>query len=273
MVSLGIELRRLTYQRKLLLRIYPDDPQIKAVKYGPEHQCLAKPSRVPDLLHGYEDPTDQHTAGRENPTSSEKTFQCQYPSVPIATNASLPPTTADLEATTEIAAHEEPEPADSRLAQFLQSYSEPFGIQSQRMWSYDASLGSLCCWFGPMIFKRWTERNEELFDLRPEKSAYGLRLTVRSSNLYLRTLCLEVCVQTEIHRLEIRSIRFSLSFTKTISKDSSVIRLASVGDVKSVKELFEERRAGPTDTTPNGTSLLHVRQLQHGCTRSFTDVI
>ena len=263
MVPLDIELRRLTYERKLLLRSYPGDPRVKAVGCGPEYQCLAKQSSVPDLLHVHENPTDQHTAGRENPTSLEKTFRRQCPLVPIATNASLPPTTAD-EASTELAAHEEPEPADSRLTKFLQSYSEPFGIQSQKMWNYDASLGSLCCWLGPMIFKRWTERNEELFGPRPEQSAYGLRLTVRSSNLYLRTLCLEVCVQTEIHRLEKWSIRWSLSFPKIIPKDSFAIRLASVGDVKSIKELFEAGRAGCTDTTPNGTSLLHVRQLQHG---------
>ena len=129
------------------------------------------------------------------------------------------------------------------------------------MWNCNANLGSLCCWLGPVIFKRWTECGEELFDLRPEQAAFGLRLTVRPSNLYLRTLSLEVFMQREIHRLEKWSIRWSLSFPKIIPKDSLVLRLASEGDVKGVKEMFEAGRAGCTDSTPNGTSLLHVRQL------------
>ena len=268
-----MELRILTYDRKLFVQSDPANLQVKAVGCGESYRYRAEPSGVPDLLHEYENLTYQHTAGCGNPMSSKKTCQRQCLSVAIATNASLPPTTGDLTASTEIAVPKEREPADSRLAQFLRSYSEPFGIQSQKMWNYDASLASLCCWLGPVIFKKWTERGEELFDLRPEQAAYGLRLTVRSANLYLRTLNLEVFVQREIHRLEKWSIRWSLSFPKIIPKDSLVIRLASVDDVKGVKEMFEAGKAGCTDTTSNGTSLLHVRQPQHECTGTVTKMI
>lgn len=248
------------------MQSHPGDLELKPASYVQEYHSPAEPSRIPDLLHGCENSTDRYTSGSGNLTSLEKSCRRQCPSLPIATNASIPPSTGNLASSTEIAVHKENELANGRLAQFLRSYSEPFGIQSRKMWNYDASLGSLCCWLGPIIFKRWTERGEELFGLRPEQAAYGLRLTVHSSNLYLRALNLEVFVQREIHRIEKWSIRWSLSFPKIVPKDSLVIRLASEGDVKGLKEMFETGRAGCTDTTQNGTSLLHVCRPQYGCT-------
>lgn len=226
-----------TLQTKILVWSQPGNVHAEAVGHSQKTQCCTHPLGDSGLLDGGGNPPDQDTTGCGSLASLE-----------VARHA----------ASTETIVNEEHVSGDSRLAQFLRSYSEPFAIRSEKMRSYNASLGSLCCWIGPTIFKKWTEKGQELFGVRPERTAFGLRITVRSCVLYLPTLSLEVFVQKEIHRLEKWSIRWSVSFPNIVSKDSCVIRLASIGDVKGVMELFGAGKAGCTDTTLNGTSLLHI---------------
>lgn len=133
------------------------------------------------------------------------------------------------------------------------------------MRNYNAALGSLCCWLGPIVFKKWTESGEELFNVSPECAGFGLRLTIRSPVLYLRTLSLEIFVQrqSEMHRLETASLRWSIASPKIIPKDSVVMKLARVGDLESIMAMFVAGSAGCTDTTASGMSLLHVCKPDH----------
>lgn len=160
-----------------------------------------------------------------------------------------------------------------RLVQYLQTYPEPFGIQNQKMRNYNSLLGSLCCSFGPTIFRKWRESGEEPFDLFPNWSAFGLRLTIRSPILYLQTLKLEIFIQRYTYKHQSASIRCSISFPAIIPKDSQVMKLARSGDVDSIATMFEAGRAGYTDTTPKGTSLLHVRQLRPNELGELTDAV
>ena len=54
-----------------------------------------------------------------------------------------------------------------------------------------------------------------------------------------------------------------MSFPSIVPEKSPVMKLAKEGDVKSIVAMFEARRAVYTDTTPDGTSLLHVRQSKN----------
>lgn len=149
--------------------------------------------------------------------------------------------------------------ASTRLVQFLQSYSKPFGIRCQKIRNYNPGLGSMCYWYGPTIFHRWTEQGEERFGVMARWCAYGTRVTVRSPLLCSRTLQLWIYAQSGIPRQESLSVQWSLSFPSVVPETSAIMRSAKGGDVKSVIALFEGGEASYSDTAPNGTSLLHVR--------------
>lgn len=211
------------------------------------------------MLHGCQKTVDQDTIRDEKHTSIEKVCLRQSPSASITVDHPSPPSARQIAVPAEIVAYTETNPSCTRLAHFLQSYSEPFAVRSQQMWNYNSLLGSSCFWLGPIIFKKWTKSGVELYDLQSEGSAFGLKLTVRSPKFYLRTLILQVFVQGGILRFEKWSLNLSISFPKIIPTNSLVMKMAEVGDVKGVMEMFGAGKAGCRDTTPDGISLLHVR--------------
>lgn len=159
----------------------------------------------------------------------------------------------------------------TRLVQFLQSYSKPFGIRCQKIRNYKPGFGSMCYWYGPTIYQRWTEQGEERFGVMPRLTAYGIRVTVRSPLLCSRTLNLWIYAQSGTQKQESLSVQWSLSFPSVVPESSAVMRSARDGDVKSVMALFEGGEASYSDTAPNGTSLLHVRLSGTTLQRKITD--
>ena len=102
---------------------------------------------------------------------------------------------------------------------------------------------------------------------------FGLKVTVRSRMVFLRTLSLEISMQRKTHRLENLSIHWAVLYRKVVPKDSQVIQFARGGDIKSLMRMFEAGNACCTDMTPNGTSLLHFRKFYSFLAETATHAI
>ena len=179
------------------------------------------------------------------------------PSIPIARNDSaFAHTTQDAILPV---ARDKHDLVGTRLARFLQEYSEPIAISCRRTMLYKSYFATLYYSHGPTHMKRWTEKGEELFGVMSDWGAYGTRVAIRLPIIYSRTLSLAIYVQRESRRLENVSIRFSVSFPSIVPDRAPIMEASNAGDVESIKAMFVERRAAYTDTTPNGTCPLHVR--------------
>lgn len=247
--------------RKLLVFQKPDSAGDRIRDSQGHHQQILTSSSVQDLLPKPSISTDQVSLGYEKLASSSVVSERQLPSELITVNSDQSAHTKQTPISTSTIFYQKLESTGARLTQFLQSYSEPFAIRTQTMRSYHTLFGSLCCLLGPTIFRRWTDIGEEVFEIMPEWTAYGLKLTVRSPKLCQWTLSLEILAQRKIQKHEKSSLLWSMSFPKIVQRDFSAMRLARTGKVESIRELFQAGRAGCTDTTPNGTSLLHVWPL------------
>ena len=251
---------KLTFYSKLLVRSQPSNTPTKPGGHVQQQECRSQFSSGCDLINECGGPAEFYINGCGNSTSSGKVSQRSCLSVPTTANKTVLAHMEQIAPWTETGPRDKDGSVGTRLAQFLQSYSEPFAIRSQKMRNHKPLLGSLCYWYGPTVCKKWTENGEELFGLLPEWSAFGIRVTVRSPIFYPRTLSLGIFAQRETQRLESLSVRWSMSFPSIVPKKSPVMKSAREGDMKSIVAMFEARRAGYTDTTSDGTSLLHVRQ-------------
>ena len=256
----GKHVARLTHCRKLLVG---SQPQNHAVCQSQQESRISESISSSAFSYKCGESAKSSSADSENWSMVDKVYQRTYPSMTPSTKVSSLSALKQTVASTEAVTYDGGGSARNRLTDFLQTYSEPFAIRSQKMRNYKAHPGSICCWFGPTIFKKWTESGDELFVTPPRWSAYGLRLTFRSPILYLRTLNLEIFVQREAKKFEKFSIHWGLSFPNIIPKGAPVMELARAGDTKGVITMFEERRAGCRDTTLDGLSLLHVCQPRH----------
>ena len=147
---------------------------------------------------------------------------------------------------------------EGRLAQSVQSYSEPFAIRARKIKSRDVFIGSFCYLLGPVMGKTISKSGEEVFSISPMRSAFGWGLTVIFPSLSSKVLRLAVVVFREIRQSQTWSMRWFLSFPTIVPQNAPIMEWAKLGDTSAIKMIFETSKAAPTDVTSNGTSLLHV---------------
>ncbi|KEF58403.1 uncharacterized protein A1O9_06329 [Exophiala aquamarina CBS 119918] len=116
---------------------------------------------------------------------------------------------------------------------------------------------------GPLRLQNLT-RSDELSPspLTKTKSGYKFSLMVTTflGRVYLSLHFLRMLRQL---RDPAMTIGWSLSFPTVVSQDSTVMRLARLGDLESLKELFILGKARPSDVLENGRGLLHFAAKAH----------
>ena len=221
---------------------------------GQSHQSVIPPGRSRHDGIQVERIVTDHVRQPSTRNASCRTHASSQAVLDPSTSSAMPPVAAPMKLNSSRGG----DPKGTRFSQLIRSYSEPFSIQASTIRSYSTLLGSLCCGYGPITLRRWAENGKELFYPSPRWTSFGLTLIVRSPIPCLPAVTLQVFVQRKARELEAASVRWSICFPKIVPKDSTIMRLARVGDVEGIKAMFIAGCAGCRDTTSHGTSLLHV---------------
>ena len=122
-------------------------------------------------------------------------------------------------------------------------------------------LGSLLVWFGPTILQEIFQRNS--FDeYRKCVTGHGIGLQIRLGPVHSqRWLALDFSLMSWTVVSRRISIQWNIGLPPIVSEDSDIFHYARASNVQAVKSILASRKGSPSDTTPNGRTLLHVRIL------------
>ena len=140
---------------------------------------------------------------------------------------------------------------------FLENFLEPSSIKSIHFHLYEAKWVSLALQFGPLIVKRFSPQQKELYEISPG-GYYGVNATISSPLYLLNRVSFSLFAIRQLYQCLSFSLRWNISFSRVIPNSASIVKLTRAGDITAIEDLFKSGKASPSDVKPDGTTLLHV---------------
>ncbi len=140
---------------------------------------------------------------------------------------------------------------------FLENFLEPFSIKSVHFYLYEARWVSIALHFGPLIVKRFSPHQEELYEVSSD-GYYGVNATIWSPLFLLGKISFSLFPMRQSYQYSSFSLRWNVSLLRVVPNSAPVIKLTRAGDITAIEDLFKSGKASPSDVKPDGTTLLHV---------------
>ena len=147
--------------------------------------------------------------------------------------------------------------ACSSLTRFLESFIEPSSVKSNSSYRYDVKGASLALRFGPLIVKRFSQQQVEIYEVPPDGYC-GLSIAIRLPKYFMTRINLALFAMRQSRHGLSFSLQWNVSFPRVIPSSAPVMELARNGDISTMADLFKTGKASPNDVQSDGTSLLHV---------------
>ena len=145
----------------------------------------------------------------------------------------------------------------SSLMPFLESFVEPSSIKSNYSYLFQARCASLALCFGPLIVKRFSQRQEEIYEAT-SNGYYGLSIAVKLPLSFMGRVTFTLFAIRQSRQYLSFSLQWNVSLPKVVSHSAPIMRLARNGEIPAMEDLFKTGKASPYDVKFDGTSLLHV---------------
>lgn len=140
---------------------------------------------------------------------------------------------------------------------FLDNFYEPSSIKSIHSYLFEARFVSMALRFGPLIVKRFSQQQEEFYEVS-SKGYHGASIAIRLPFLFLARVNFSLFAMRQSYQCLSFSLQWNVSFPKVVPNSAPIVRLARIGDIYAMEDLFKSRRASPSDSKSDGTGLLHV---------------
>lgn len=144
------------------------------------------------------------------------------------------------------------------LTQKLNSLNDPIGARASWMRGYSFSSGSISHWSGPVQVRRWKLDGKEVYGVDSTARAYGCGCILRADWIFSTAFKFVLCWNRQSFTAAAFSMRLWVSFPTVVPPDATIVQIVAKGNICAVRHMFEGGRASHTDTTPDGSSLLHV---------------
>ena len=138
---------------------------------------------------------------------------------------------------------------------FLENFLEPFSVKSLHFYLFEARWISIALHFGPLIMKRFSPQQEELYEVSSD-GYYGVNATIWSPLRLLGRISFSLFAIKQSYQC--LSLRWNVSLLRVVPKSAPVMRLTRAGDIAAIEDLFKLGKASLSDVKPDGTTLLHV---------------
>ena len=145
----------------------------------------------------------------------------------------------------------------SSYMSFLENFLEPFFVKSIHFYLYEARWISIALHFGPLIMKRFSPQQEELYEIASD-GYYGVNAMIWSPLCLLGKISFSLFALRQSYQCLSFSLRWNISFSRVVPNSASIVKLTRAGDITAIEDLFKSGKASPSDVKPDGTTLLHV---------------
>jgi hypothetical protein len=152
-----------------------------------------------------------------------------------------------------------PEPAmPDLLAVAGESYARPLSVRAATLCRREIWFVRLTLWRGPLFAQHWHRDRKPTFGPLPPDQSWGIGVSLACPYSPFGK-ALTACFMRKFKQSWISpSVHWNISLPTIVANDSEIVELASLGNVEGMVRLFQSGRASPTDTTPQGNTLLHV---------------
>ena len=140
---------------------------------------------------------------------------------------------------------------------FVENFLEPFSVKSIHFYLYEARWISIALHFGPLIMKRFSPQQEELYEVASD-GYYGVNAMVWSPLYLLGKISFSLFAIRQSYQCLSFSLRWNVSLLRVVPMSAPVMRFTRAGDITAIEDLFKSGKASPSDVKPDGTTLLHV---------------
>jgi hypothetical protein len=127
----------------------------------------------------------------------------------------------------------------------------------------ESFFGSLLVWFGPTFARRTFQRNGNE-EIRKNRTGYGFGIYIIMPvfpGKHWRVIDISLTTCTALSQRI--SIQWNLHLPCIVSEDSDIFHYTKTGNIQAVEFILASRKGSPSDTTPNGLTLLHVSSITH----------
>ena len=146
------------------------------------------------------------------------------------------------------------------IAYFMKFYAEPYSVRRCRARQFEGTKGNLSVWLGTSLFRRWIRKGQHDYQRSYALHGHGFGVAMKLPSICSRTLMLVLYASQGLEGVCSLSIRCNLSFPRSVPWNARVMSFARTGNIQGMESMFQHRQAAPSDTLPDGTSLLHVSQ-------------
>jgi len=144
----------------------------------------------------------------------------------------------------------------------LRALGEPVVIRAKSWNIYQTFLGSFAFWSGPLVTRQWAEDQQPSHQLRNSDDGSGFGAVLRLQAYGFRTSTSIAAVFRKWKNPQgTLSLQWNLSFPRIVPANADAFEFIRRGNLDAVRSIFAMGKGAPSDTTSDGTSLLHVRPV------------
>lgn len=153
--------------------------------------------------------------------------------------------------------YQNPPVKSANLKHFFETYVEPASIKSYYTSLYRIRKASLAFRSGPLIVKRFSQEQEEIYEV-PPNGYYGLAIVIQLPwYLWGRTTIALLAFRRSQQYMNF-TLQWNLSLQNVVPNSARIIELTRRGDISGMENMYDSGKASPNDVKTDGTSLLHV---------------
>lgn len=157
-------------------------------------------------------------------------------------------------------------PQSPLLSENLQPFSNLLAMRTRFVGHYGSKFSSIFLRCGYVILRKRTPVDQTVYEVLEDNVGYGVEVTLKLLWRHSR-LSLLVFVTKQLPYSPILSLNSKINFLREIPRNAIAVTAVREGNIETLLKLFKCKQAGPSDTLPNGSSLLHVglRSTVHNC--------
>lgn len=153
--------------------------------------------------------------------------------------------------------NQNPPVKSANLKNFFETYVEPTSIKSCYTSLFRFRKASLAFRFGPLIVKRFSQDQEEIFEV-PPSGYYGLAIALQLPCYFWDRTTVALLAFRRSQQYMNFTLQWNLSLQNVVPNSALIIKLTRRGDISGMESMYNSGKASPNDVKTDGTSLLHV---------------
>ena len=144
-------------------------------------------------------------------------------------------------------------------------------VRAESSLQLDSWLGGLLVWFGPTFGQGQSQPNST-DGYKKHRTGHGIGLHIRLRSIHgNRSWAVDISFINWTALSGRMSIQWNLSIHSIVPENSDIFYYAKTSNLQAVQSILASRKGSPSDTTPNGLSLLHVRIIVFLTSYACTD--